>query len=247
MTFYGQDLARIHDAGYSSFVRDCAPGILSLLLDAGIESGHVLDLGCGGGVWAAELLARGFRVTGIDISESMIEMARIRAREATFVCGSFHDVDLPPADVVTAIGECFNYVTDSSGSLDALLRRIFEALTPGGLLVFDVALPGRAGQGSVQKFRADSDWVSMSEAREANGELLREITSFVRDGELYRRSHETHRLRIRPRDEVLDALERAGFCEARETAYGELVFPDGYGAFCARRPILGRDSTAVGP
>ena len=91
MTGYGEDLAYIHDVGFGGFARDAAPALLALLRAAGVTSGTVLDLGCGSGIWARELLDAGDQVTGIDLSPAMIEIARRRAPEAAFTVGSFLD------------------------------------------------------------------------------------------------------------------------------------------------------------
>jgi len=45
---------------------------------------HILDVGCGSGWKSKYLLNRGFHVTGIDFSDSMIELAREQAPEADF-------------------------------------------------------------------------------------------------------------------------------------------------------------------
>jgi len=51
-----------------------------------IEPGmHVLELGCGTGAMTAELLRSGARVTAIDLSEPMLERARRRAADATYL------------------------------------------------------------------------------------------------------------------------------------------------------------------
>lgn len=42
---------------------------------------HVLDVGCGVGRWSCRLAARGARVTGVDMSPTMIEQARRRAAD----------------------------------------------------------------------------------------------------------------------------------------------------------------------
>lgn len=43
---------------------------------------RVLDVGCGGGLLAEALAARGARVTGIDLAPGMIEVARLHAAES---------------------------------------------------------------------------------------------------------------------------------------------------------------------
>ncbi len=52
----------------------------------------ILDIGCGTGRHAIELAKRGYNVTGIDLSESMIEKAKEKARISGL------DVDLQVAD-----------------------------------------------------------------------------------------------------------------------------------------------------
>ncbi len=84
---------------------------------------------------------------GFDISADQIALARERAPEASFEAASFVDAELPQgALAVVAIGEVLNYAFDhrnDAGRLRELLARAHEALLPGGLLLFDLAAPGR--------------------------------------------------------------------------------------------------------
>ena len=82
--WYGEDLAYIHDVGHAEFALGAAPGILEILDRNGIHDGLIVDLGCGSGLWARELVDAGYRVLGIDISEAMIELSRKRVPEAGF-------------------------------------------------------------------------------------------------------------------------------------------------------------------
>lgn len=54
--FYKEDLAFIHDVGFRDYALKSAPGILKILHDYQIQSGLVVDLGCGSGLWAKELI-----------------------------------------------------------------------------------------------------------------------------------------------------------------------------------------------
>jgi 2-polyprenyl-6-hydroxyphenyl methylase / 3-demethylubiquinone-9 3-methyltransferase len=49
---------------------------------ATLHGARVLDAGCGGGLLAEALAARGARVTGIDLAPGMIEVARLHAIES---------------------------------------------------------------------------------------------------------------------------------------------------------------------
>src|SRR5918998_3324892 len=110
--WYREDLAYIHDVGHADFALESAPGILEILDQSRIPEGLVVDLGCGSGLWARELVDAGYRVLGIDISEAMVEISRRRVPEAEFRVGSLFDADIPPCRAVTAISEVLNYLFD---------------------------------------------------------------------------------------------------------------------------------------
>src|SRR5262245_34174733 len=102
---YQDDLAYIQHRGFSGFAKAAGPGVLGILRRAGINGGHVLDLGCGDGTWLRTLTERGFAATGIDQSSSLVHLARSAAPAATITTGSVHRAVFPPCDAITALGE----------------------------------------------------------------------------------------------------------------------------------------------
>jgi len=247
MTAYDRDLAYIHDTGFTGFARKAAPGLLRMLRLNGIRGGRVVDAGCGSGVWARELSDGGYDVLGIDISAHMIRLARRRAPAAKFQVGSFLRAALPPCDAVTAIGECVNYAFDRrSGKkgLAAFFRRVYGALRPGGVFVFDIMEPGVVPKGPPQRrFLEGPDWAILLEVREDRRRktLTRRIVSFRRVGKVYRRSEEIHRVHLYSRAALLAELSRAGF-EARVLGgYGRFRFSRAHAGFLARKPLLAAD------
>lgn len=54
-------------------------------VDAVPPGSDVLELACGTGVWTAQLVTRAATVTAVDAAPEMIELARARAPQATFV------------------------------------------------------------------------------------------------------------------------------------------------------------------
>lgn len=241
--WYKEDLAYIHDVGHAEFALKSAPGILDLLRRSGIDDGLVVDLGCGSGLWAAELLKADYRVLGIDISEAMIRIAKRRAPQAEFRVESLFKAEIPPCDAVTSISECFNYLFDPDSNrrtLAPIFRRIYNALRPGGLFIFDIAEPGQLISGDTGKaFREGDDWIVLVEKHEDRKRKLftRRIISLRKKGLLYRRSDEVHVQRLYKSTDVARELRRAGFRVRIARSYGDYKLPRAHVAFIARKPF----------
>jgi len=240
MKAYREDLAYIHDVGYGDFARDAAPGILKTLRDHGIASGRVVDLGCGSGLWARAIVDAGYSVVGIDQSNAMLDLARKRVPEGKFRRGSYLTSPIPECDAVTAMGEILSYLFDAKvnlNSLRSLFHRVYAALCPGGLFMFDVAEPGR-GTGPRQNHRVGADWACLSDVEEEAGvsRLTRRIVAYRKVGRLYRRSEETHHLRLYKRAELASVMRDAGFQVRIIRSYGNRPFPKGLVGFVARKP-----------
>jgi SAM-dependent methyltransferase len=237
---YACDLAYIHDRGFGKFARASAPGLLKLFRQSGITEGTVVDLGCGSGIWAKALADSGYQVTGVDISPAMIELARQRVPGGEFRVGSFLPFRMPPCRAVTALGEVFNYLFDPKNSLRTLRRvcqRIFDALTPKGLLVFDVAEPGRC-QGLTQRFVEGEDWTCLVEYRHdvPMRRLTRRIVSFRKVGDAYRRHEETHTQQLYPGTKVAEMLRGIGFRVRQVRSYGKYPLAERVVGVVARKP-----------
>ncbi|MGB7624380.1 MAG: class I SAM-dependent methyltransferase [Terriglobia bacterium] len=245
MKAYSDDLAYIHDAGFSRFVKDAAPGLLRHLRQARIPKGVVVDLGCGSGIWALRLFDAGFKVWGVDLSPAMIQMARNRVPSGNFQVGSYFKTNLPPCHAVTALGEPFNYRFDQKNNLpelSRLFRRVYAALRPGGLFIFDIAEPGRGDVPRVRYWEG-ADWAILVEVKEdvRTQRLTRQLTTFRQVGGLFRRAHETHRLQLYERSKIKRELLHAGFRVCILHRYGRLSFPKSCIGFLASKPSEGDD------
>lgn len=103
----------------------------------------VLDLGCGTGGHACLLAQRGYEVTGVDVSDDMLTLARNKAEclssgRLTFVEGDVRTLALGRQyDAVVMLFAVLGYQTTNSDVRGAL-KVCRQHLRPGGVLVFDV-------------------------------------------------------------------------------------------------------------
>jgi SAM-dependent methyltransferase len=239
--WYKDDLAYIHDAGFGDYVLKSAPGILDILARGGINTGLVVDLGCGSGLWAQCLLRANYKVLGIDISRPMIDIARKRAPGARFQVASLFEAEIPTCNAVTSIGECVNYLFDSRsgfGALRSLFSRIHQALLPNGLFVFDIAEPGQVeAETHTRGFTEGKDWFVLVEKEEniEQSTLTRRIITFRKAGRQYRRADEIHRQRLYNVNDIAAELRLAGFRARAVRKYGQYPLPKYHAAFIARK------------
>ncbi|MFL6213686.1 MAG: class I SAM-dependent DNA methyltransferase [Blastocatellia bacterium] len=239
VNYYQDDLAFIHDVGYGEFARKAAPGILDIFARRRIRDGLVVDLGCGSGLWAGQLIERGYTVLGIDISEAMIRLARQRAPQAEFRVASIFQADIPPCRAVTSLGECISYLFDTTNNnraLRQLFRRVYNALAPGGVFVFDVMeMTGIGRETTTRTFAEGDGWMTVVETQEDRDRLTRRITTFRKVGDLYRRADETHRVRLYDAATIAAELRRVGFRVRITRRYGDYALMKSRVAFIARR------------
>jgi SAM-dependent methyltransferase len=94
----------------------------------------VLDAGCGTGFFTAYYLARGARVTGLDIAPVSIERLRARHPGARFVLADVSDAALGERfDIVNAFDVLYHITDDARW--ERALRHLAEAVAPGGALL----------------------------------------------------------------------------------------------------------------
>jgi len=235
---YADDLAYIHHAGFGDFARNAAPELLRILRRAGICGGRLVDLGCGSGIWGRAAQRAGFEVIGVDQSRAMIRLARRVSPRSRFHLGSIYDFQLPPCDAVSIIGEGLNYISpDAAPPPPArLFARVARALRPGGLFVFDV-LVREIGPINYPAWRSGEDWAVLVRVTEdrSRRRLQRHITTFRKVGSTFRRSEETHLVRLFARAGLERALRQAGFKVRVSRRYGKLRLGPRRLAFVARK------------
>lgn len=108
--------------------------------------GNVLDAGCGTGRVAIELARRGFEVVGADLDARMLEGARGKAPELSWVLADLAGDDLAASlgrssfDTVVAAGNVMIFL--EPGSEGVVVRNLAGLLKPGGSLIAGFQLDG---------------------------------------------------------------------------------------------------------
>lgn len=213
---YKDDLAFIHQTGFNAVAIAAAGEIIAALKKAGREGGLIVDLGCGSGDLLSEVTRAGFKGHGVDRSPAFIKLAKKTAPRAKFRLASIWKAGIPTCEAVTAIGEVLNYLpggVKKGPALRPLFRRVAKALRPGGIFLFDVILPDGKPSLTARGWRGGEDWAVLTDAQEDRKARLvtRHITTFRETKKGWRRSEERHVQYLYPRDEIVAALEEAGF------------------------------------
>lgn len=136
----------------------------------------VADLGCGGGRHAKVFAAEGHRVIGVDASSRLLEIARRKLPEATFVRGDLCGLPLQDSRFPAAAAVATIHHLPSERERLVAMREIARILRPRGAAIVtvwslrqeseekarevrpagpdprDVWVPWRAGGGEVQRF-----------------------------------------------------------------------------------------------
>ena len=108
--------------------------------DAELEVRRVLDLACGTGIPTLELARRGYEVTGLDLHEEMLAVAREKARNEglniKFLQGDALEISFEEEfDAVTMFFSSIMYFDDSA--IQGLFNSVKRALKPGGVFIAD--------------------------------------------------------------------------------------------------------------
>jgi SAM-dependent methyltransferase len=235
---YHDDLAHIHVEGYGFHWSGAAEAILAWLQDCGITKGTVVDLGCGGGQWLQRLGEAGYNACGIDVSKSMIRIARQNAPAAKLLHGSFADEAIPACDAATSLGEPLNYL-NSGPAMRRTMRHVFASLRPGGVFIFDVRHPAKDLVAPRDHHKASAEWFCHARIEEdfRRNQLTRHITTFrkLKNGK-YRRDEEVHRLKVFSKAEVTCWLRAIGFHVRTRRDYGTHQLGPRQSVFVCRKP-----------
>ena len=112
-------------------------GELDKFVDLLPKNGHVLDVGCGAGIPTGKyLVGRDLKVTGIDISDTMLEMARKNVPEANFINKDMNNLDFNENsfDGIISVYALFHVPKKNHPNI---FEQFFKILRSGGILLIN--------------------------------------------------------------------------------------------------------------
>ena len=202
---------------------------MEILRREGLAPRTVVDLACGTGSVTEILARKGYRVTGVDMSEEMLTEAAMKTMDMEqppmYSCQLLQELRMPRGvDMAVCALDSLDYILDPADCKEAI-RRAYKALNPGGIFIFDVNTP--------EKLRAMDDQVFLDEDDDVycvwRGEFDEEtnicsygMDLFQREGTMWRRSFEEHREYAYSQEQLTEFLKDAGFTHIR--VYADRLF-----------------------
>lgn len=101
--------------------------------NAAIEVRSLLHLGCGAGIYDHHF-KKHFQITGVDLSEEMLKIARASHPEVIYVHGDMRSIDLDERFDAVVIPDSIDYMT-TLAELQSAIVTACRHLKPGGVLV----------------------------------------------------------------------------------------------------------------
>lgn len=181
----------------------------------GIKPSLVLDLACGTGNITIECAKRGYEMIGVDISPEMLSVARQKTLEQEldilFLNQDMTDFELyGTVDAIFCCMDGINYITEKK-RLARMFKLVNNYLNNGGLFIFDI----RSEYG-IESLIGNNTFIEDAEdityIWENNYDLRKKIcdmrlTFFKREGEMYSKFYENHRLKAFNPNEIIKLLE----------------------------------------
>ena len=93
----------------------------------------ILDAGCGPGRDSSYFVSQGLQVTGIDLSDKLLEIARTTAPDVTFLHQDLRHLNFPPLSF-NGIWACASLLHLQRAEIFPVLTNFYEVLMPDGIL-----------------------------------------------------------------------------------------------------------------
>ncbi|MCI1960227.1 MAG: class I SAM-dependent methyltransferase [Clostridia bacterium] len=195
----------------------------------------IAELGCGTGNVTERLAEKGYDMIGIDISEQMLSIAKMKAeksgKDILYLCQDMTEFELyGTVDVILCLCDSLNYLTEY-GDLKKVFSLVNNYLEPNGIFVFDVNTEYKFKEiYGCNSFGSSTDnaayvWQNYYDEEEKINEYYVDFFIKVNNSEKYSRRNECHYEKAYSLEEIKAALKESG-----------LAFVDSFDAFTFEPP-----------
>lgn len=207
---------------------------------SGVE---LLDVACGTGSHAL-ILKNDFNITGLDINENMLKIAREKVVEANFVQGDMKKLEINVKfDVIICIFSAIHYNTNYK-ELECTLKNFYNHMKNGGILIYDLSFNTDnwiEGIVSVDTVAEDKLKIArICQSRLENGIFNANFVFLVKDNDKFDFDIDEHRLGVFEIDKVNKIMEKVGF---KTFIYGDFTFETWKDRECQRPIYVGIKNT----
>ncbi len=179
--------------------------------------GRILDLCCGTGQISAGLAGCGFKVTGIDGSEAMLNFARVNAPRAEFIHADARSFEVPcDFHAVISPFDSLNHIMNID-ELTTVFRNVHSVLADDGIFLFDMNMEDESEKLGQSIDFVGHDHACIVKATYNPNEMIKRynVTMFRLEEGYWQRSDLSLIQRYYELNQVLDALSDAGFNRVR--------------------------------
>ncbi len=177
-----------------------------------------VDCACGSGLFTRKLRAKGLSVYGVDISEDMLEKAiqynnKLKLN-IQYLKGDIRTLKcFEKVGFITCINDGINYIPQKD--LLKTFKSFYKNLLNGGTLIFDISseykLKNVLGNNVYGDNSEELSYIWFNELNENEQKVDINISFFEKQGDKYLRYNEEQTQYIHTENQVLSALNDAGF------------------------------------
>lgn len=206
---------------YDLLMKDCDYEKWSQYLISEIK-GKGIDFACGSGKMTIPLKKAGFDLIGVDISADMLKVAGENARKEgvkiDFILSDMTKFTSPKkVDFALCMLDGVNYLNKLQ--VKNFFNTAYKNLNGGGKFIFDISSKYKLLELIGDKvFYLDQDNVTYlwtNKLPKDKSYIMFDIVFFVKEGNLYRRFDEQHKLHIYEKEFLEEELKNAGFTKIK--------------------------------